>query len=1460
MTYASEVLADSPILYLKLDEASGTVVDSSSSPRTITKSGGPTQGVSGVSSNAITFDGVDDYLSAASVSDFAGSSFTFEAWFKSSTSTGTPTFIRRDGNGRANLLRLNAGKVEFYANNASNAITTSSGYADGQWHHAVGVRNGTSTILYVDGVSVATGTATSGAQGSTAVYVGAGGAGAELMTGTLDEVAIYPTALSATRVGVHYSEGASLLANKTVYPTAAVLNLTAPAPVVTGQTRVVAGVSTLDLTAPDQLGYAWFDSTANAGTGMDTSVGYIDIDEAADAYLKFPDIGSWPTEAILRLRDLGVGDGGTIAFHRLTESFTNDEVVSTPKTRAATASLTYTWSAGAGYKDIDITQLMQDIYHAGVNYGFAMVMTNQNTDAGGSELRLASRNNATVDYRPRLTYEVGIEPSSDVDFVVPAAAELNLTAPFQRFGVGTTVSAGTGSTLDLTAPAPVVTGVKNVLVQVNANTLTLEAPNAITRNPDFTVHPGYAEMWLYVGDALGYGGSNGGYVVDEAAELTLETPDPTLNFQTDVHLYAQPAVMNLSAPAVFLRDSDRYYNVIPGTLDWDDVWLALDEISGTVANDVNDNVDPNNGDTFDSNGTYVGGPVLYQEGPHSRKSVYFDGVNDRVQMGAYYAPTTFSSGMDVTVEFAIKTTDLTGTIIDGIDNTSAYSTSEIRLVDGYLSIYNGSQYKLSWKVPKFIADNEWHHVVISFPTGSSWTYDAYNISGSANPYFVAIDGVVEWARYGAQLDGRFFIPNTVMARADGSNAVQGNLSHIVVRTNYAISEATAARIYYEWAEATVVRPEPAVLTLSAPHPAKAEGNMPKMIALYGLPYYLYTGFNQPATRDGFGTYYSTFAGYFIRNDAGSTPTGPGGSFVNYDIPSNGIPMVYLNVKPFVLEGYLVYPVAVMHQAGSNGGPFSASGLENGQGIDPITGEFIDDRTGLPRFIDLQNDLAIDLEDIDCITAVNYPAVRPDDGPENVDTSADVLREFRQHNMGLSNTEWAAARDKLRDSILDAHYNGVNLWIPEPHMAEHLGFINGWVKHDTGARVEFYGPGNIDATGYTNKRGQVLDALHIDQNIPGGQTAAKVAAPGVGQFNFTWQANAKRKIVSTEPGLTDLAGYEISERIEYAGDAAWTPHDDVIAYDLIDRTSGLIPGDELVMDMWSQDDYTGNYPSFQNWSVGDPRKFIVSAYPEGVVGKVISKEMDTYYGVNGVVRANPWKDNVYTIAAERGSVIRGRATGGRAFIELMDPDITRVKVAEDRDKSKWNGQTGFPVSSWSLDTRRNKEIFIVTILEKIVTRGSDLVVLTDEVRYAEIEDADVILQPFISMNARGLNWLKEASDIPEGEARVFASPAIMNLSAADAGLEIGRNINVSAGLPARLDLSAPVPDSVDDPDSENKVLPAYMDLVAVGTGKVVRPEAVVLTLTAGNAVGTGAGERIYLYVDAQDTITLFLKED
>lgn len=239
--YANAVLADSPYLYYRLGEASGTTVaDSSGNARSGTYAGGFTLAQAGDagggnSDNAVLFDGASGYVSTPASAESFGTNMahcSFEFVFKTASgyaAAGELAGVYNGSGGQDNFhitLNENAtggaaqNEIRFYVGNDDadyNAVYfTDAAVFDGNYHHLVYVNVSGTMTAYVDGVaqtthSSAAGTVTPFVTLTHPFYIGAqnngnNGAGqAPFAAATIDEVAFYPTALTAQQVAAHYN-------------------------------------------------------------------------------------------------------------------------------------------------------------------------------------------------------------------------------------------------------------------------------------------------------------------------------------------------------------------------------------------------------------------------------------------------------------------------------------------------------------------------------------------------------------------------------------------------------------------------------------------------------------------------------------------------------------------------------------------------------------------------------------------------------------------------------------------------------------------------------------------------------------------------------------------------------------------------------------------------------------------------------------------------------------------------------------------------------------------------------------------------------------------------------------------------------------------------------------------------------------------------------------------------------
>jgi hypothetical protein len=151
---------------------SSSFIDSSVNQFTITPIGGiTTSNVTPLLYNSVYFDGTGDYLSLANdiAFNFGSSNFTVEFWINTTQSTATATLISKEWGGspytggwsiQLNGLGSTAMTIYWadYSTSATFMVANTTSYRDGLWHHVAWVRNGSSFVLYIDGVSVATAT------------------------------------------------------------------------------------------------------------------------------------------------------------------------------------------------------------------------------------------------------------------------------------------------------------------------------------------------------------------------------------------------------------------------------------------------------------------------------------------------------------------------------------------------------------------------------------------------------------------------------------------------------------------------------------------------------------------------------------------------------------------------------------------------------------------------------------------------------------------------------------------------------------------------------------------------------------------------------------------------------------------------------------------------------------------------------------------------------------------------------------------------------------------------------------------------------------------------------------------------------------------------------------------------------------------------------------------------------
>lgn len=222
-TYADRVQADGPALYWRMAGTDPSAYDTMTGTYTGVYHGITTRGVQGAILNSVDaatgFDGATSRLVGTTL--YANpQTYTLELWFKAdpSATTGGKLIGFGDSATGADSTRFDRqvvlrddGRLEYgiYSGGVQ-TLPSPASYRDGQWHYLVVTQSSAGAVMYVDGVEVAASTAMVAPEdysgywrvGSDSTWAGTSN---PYFMGVIDEVAVYPTALSAAQVVDHWA-------------------------------------------------------------------------------------------------------------------------------------------------------------------------------------------------------------------------------------------------------------------------------------------------------------------------------------------------------------------------------------------------------------------------------------------------------------------------------------------------------------------------------------------------------------------------------------------------------------------------------------------------------------------------------------------------------------------------------------------------------------------------------------------------------------------------------------------------------------------------------------------------------------------------------------------------------------------------------------------------------------------------------------------------------------------------------------------------------------------------------------------------------------------------------------------------------------------------------------------------------------------------------------------------------
>lgn len=227
--YLAAVMADGPSHLWRLGESSGTQLADSIGGNPLVATTGVALGQPGVltDNTAAAFNGTTGSM-GTSTTEASSNNYTAELWMKTTTTTGGLLIGQgtsrsgSSGNYDRRLFMTNAGRIAFdMYSGTDRAITSPLSYNDGKWHHVAVSLSGAGMRLYVDGGLVASNATYTTAQtftpywrvGGDTLYGVIGKPTSGNFEGTIDEVAVYPTALSDASIRSHAKVGGSTVPN-----------------------------------------------------------------------------------------------------------------------------------------------------------------------------------------------------------------------------------------------------------------------------------------------------------------------------------------------------------------------------------------------------------------------------------------------------------------------------------------------------------------------------------------------------------------------------------------------------------------------------------------------------------------------------------------------------------------------------------------------------------------------------------------------------------------------------------------------------------------------------------------------------------------------------------------------------------------------------------------------------------------------------------------------------------------------------------------------------------------------------------------------------------------------------------------------------------------------------------------------------------------------------------------------
>lgn len=1287
MAYRDEVLTDSPIIYLELEETSGSPTNSGSGSPTYTVGSGVTKNATGKWGNAWGINAsTNGYVWINGAGTFLGDvTFSVEMWVKTTDSGKVIAYFNQPGTGLKYQLNVNSsGKAEFSIwVSTVRTLTSTTTINDNNWHHIVFVGAGTaSRFLYVDGVEEATNTGTISTSTPSSGRLDLGMNNTSSATATIDEFAVYDSALSAARVAAHY--------NATDEPVEADVEVNVDT--VTGSAQSYEPT----VTARGTILTASSDSHTFSGGGTETTPttmfvgwnpggGSLAGEGTSTFTFNFTSLPATATWHSVKVRVYVVAVDGTPnirlshSTYGVIDTFVLDDSdeatwleFTLPNSRPANGS-TFTLSRPAGS-------------NGSGNPYFATFATSESSNDPEFEYVATPLVNVTVDVSTVTATAGAVEPTIEAQKFVTVDVT-NATASAQSHDVTWLANAPIDAE---TATASVVA--PEVMVETEVS------PNVIL---DFATVMASSQAYeaVFVTNAL--------YEADTPTSLAAP-----YEVSTEV---TQGALVDVIAPELIATaykpsdvngipieesDLDDPYFVSTRNLD-PTTWFRFKERAGRVLMSYGHSpiaplpegalyprygVDTETQFAYDNFGATMG----LNEGPEGRPSLYFGG-DDFMKQREWHQTSSAGfdegSGGQSALEFTIRTSKRTQFIMGGVDQiSSGRATVDWCLLDGRLTQMVGNQPIVQGF--KDIADGKWHHILVRSTTAD---LGPFTLPGTVLELWV--DGEMEIRRSGSVyhsqfgyqprfqfatpdfIGGRPQIPREYGNPTPTNEWFVGDLSELVYYRGSAIGpdNITLQRDNMMAVGAVRLESAKAEATINAP---TIDSNKPRALLLDFHPSTLVVS-------------WSPWDMFDVREyRAGDTRVMTGGLIDSFDLhgANYGTDEFHPDYQVFVASAYGYMGSKVKDDSGN------LQSLGFMYWTHPITAE--------QRLIDLENDL--NLDDFDVIIPHQFP------------NFSDNIQRIK--SMGGNDSQYL----KILQDIKNFVANGGGLYVTDPNFAVEFGLIDDveWVPNlmNSGSNgTQGEASGRYDYTSWERNPWEykpAIDWLFVDEELllqrTGSHTFRSNFKPVRGEKRTDFapsdslqgpyhyrdtHANQKQRVINLVPGLTDRIDAFLEDYLNWREFGTFT--DTMVARKYAERPNGLLLGDEFYIPgtagsghrdpIASFEAYRGDQKRYQYYTTPysptnvnivterSDRRFGVYAPPMSAVkqGTVVTRMCDTFmdpadgysdrtYGspayattVPDIEVENPYRDYACAIVVQPGQTLDGVQVTGKVYCNFVE---------------------------------------------------------------------------------------------------------------------------------------------------------------------------------------------------------------